>query len=88
MKRINHWLIDSFAAIRGEVVDEEGRLITEIHTSRVVSRDGNIVTTRSGSKYELLEPSGIHMHPDILSMWFDGAKDPLAAIDYRIINHD
>ena len=88
MKRVNGWLIDSFGSIRGDVVDSEGTRLTGIRTSRVVKRDGNIVTTHSGSRYELLEPSSVHMSRYILDMWFDGATDALAAIDHRIINHE
>ena len=88
MKRINDWLIDQFGHIHGSVVDEEGNFVTPINTSRVVKREGNIVTTRSGSHYELLNALESHMGRYILDKYFNGAPDALAAIDYRIINHD
>lgn len=88
MRRINDWLIDSFGCIHGTVVDPEGAFVTRISTSRVVKRDGNIITTRSGSNYELLEPSSSHMNASLLEMYFDGATDALSAIDHRILKHD
>lgn len=84
MKRIDEWLVDSQGSIRGIVVDSDRKYVTPIHTSRVVHRDGNVVTTRSGSHYELLEPCKVHMDRYVLDAYFDGAKDPLAAIDYSI----
>ena len=88
MKRINQWLIDSFGSIRGDVVDAEGKRLTGIHTSRVVKREGNIVTTQSGSHYELLEACSVHMSEFVLQRYHDGASDPLAAVDHRILNYD
>lgn len=88
MKRITDWFIDSHGSIRGSVIDSEDRFVTVITTSRVVKRDGNVVTTRSGSHYQLLEPSAIHMDRLFLDKFFDGAADALAAVDYRILNHD
>ena len=88
MKRINDWLIDSFGSIRGTVVNEEGEAVSPIATSRVVERDGAIVTTRNGSRYELLTPLESHMGRFVLDKYFGGAKDALAAVDYRILNHD
>ena len=87
MKRINDWLIDEYACIHGTVVDSEGAAVTGITTSRVVNREGNIVITRTGSRYELLKALESHMGRFILDRYFDGAADELAAIDHRIINH-
>lgn len=87
MKRINDWFIDSFGSIRGNVIDSEDKFVTVIHTSRVVKREENVVTTRSGSHYELLEPAAI-MDRLFLDKFYEGAADALAAVDYRILNHD
>lgn len=88
MKRINEWLINSYGQIRGVVVDADGATVTGISTSPVVKREGNIVTTQSGSRYELLEAMMPHMDQFILDKYFGGAADPLAAIDYQIANRE
>lgn len=87
MKRINDWFITSYGSIRGNVIDSENKFVTAIQTSRVVKREGNVVTTRSGSHYELLEPAAI-MDRLFLDKFYEGAADALAAVDYRILNHD
>lgn len=84
MKRINEWLIDSRGSIYGNVVNEEGEFVSPIKTTRVVKREGNVITTRSGSHYELLEASSVHMDRLMLDRYHDGAESPLAAIDLRI----
>lgn len=52
MNRIDHWIPDTAGHIRGDV-KENGK---GIRTSRIVSRVGNIITTKSGSQYELGTP--------------------------------
>ncbi len=88
MKQLDDWLIDGYGSLRGNVLDADGKFVMAVHTSTVVKREGNVVITRSGSRYQLLEPSKIHMDRFMLDKFFGGAADALAAIDYRIFNHD
>jgi hypothetical protein len=80
MKKIIHWAITSSGSIRG---DTDGEPIDRgIHTSPVVSRDGNIVTTCSGSRYELIDPPHPFMtDPETLRQHWNGATSPLDAVD-------
>lgn len=80
MRRIIHWSINHAGSIRG---DTDGEPIDRgIRTSPVVSRDGNIVTTASGSKYELIDPPHPYMtDPETLAQNWNGATSPLDAVD-------
>lgn len=89
MQKINTWLIDGVGSIRGFTVKLGDDRETGIRTSPVVSRDGNVVTTKSGSQYELVDPPHWHMSDrDVVRLNFGGETDPLKAIDYRIANRD
>jgi len=80
MKRIIYWSIDHFGSIRGDTDGED--IDRGIRTSPVVARDGNIVTTRSGSKYELIDPPHPFMaDPETLRQHWNGATSPLDAVD-------
>ncbi len=83
MRQIETWLVDGGAHILGELVGSE-EYSPDIRTSHVVSREGSIVTTASGSQYELVgEPHPYMTNPDILRQW-DNATGPFDAIDKMI----
>jgi hypothetical protein len=80
MKKITHWSIDHFGSIRGDTIGEP--IDKGIRTSPVVARDGNVVTTRSGNRYELVDPCNPFLaDPELLKRNWKGATSALDAVD-------
>jgi hypothetical protein len=80
MRKIVHWSIDQLGSIRGDTIGEAHD--RGIRTSPVVSREGDIVVTRSGNRYQLVDPPHPYMTDiECLNLHWFGATDPLDAID-------
>ena len=73
---LNNWLVNTRGRIIGETVEEVK------DTSPVVERDGDVVTTRSGSRYRLGEPHDSILEPLVRAVYFgEGADSPFDCID-------
>lgn len=88
MRRITDWVIDGYGSIRGDLLNEDGEREKGIKTSRVVERIGNVVKTKSGNQYQLIEPQPIMIDKESLHRFFHGATDHWDAIDKRIASRD
>ena len=69
-------------SIRGIIV-ETGKSIT---TSPIISREGNVVTTKSRNKYKLLEcddQAYVRMQ-EVRDLYWNGAKDEWECLDVQI----
>ena len=80
MRELNNWDIQR-GGISGE--DETGKRIL---TSRIVSREGDVVTTKTGSKYKLLEchkDAYIRLQ-EIRDLYWEGAEDEWECLDVQI----
>ena len=76
---IDYWIPDAFRCIHGRI---EGK--RDIRTSRVLKRDGKVVTTKSGSRYELGTPHSSLTDVTLRRKRYGGAKSVYGAIDYCI----
>lgn len=81
MVELNNWDIWR-GRIRGTIV-ETGKVIT---TSPVMSREGNVVTTRSRNKYKLLEcdKDAYINQQEIRDLYWKGTKDEWECLDVQI----
>ena len=83
MKRMTNWLVSN-NCLSGDLIDEE---LKSVRTSPIKSRDGNKVTTKSGSVYELIDPP--HEYFQSINILRDtwGVNTPLEAVDKAIENN-
>ena len=73
---LSYWYVTTSGNLRGDLASGKG-----ISTSRMMSRDGNVVTTWSGSKYRLSEKA----HPYIEDgNWLHSFGDRWQLIDNHI----
>ncbi len=82
IKVISNWLINAHGKISGTIKGSEDF----ISTSRAVSREGDVVTTKSGSNYRVDTESP---HPfiadhDLRTEHYGGASTVIEALDYAI----
>lgn len=81
MNQITNWLIGVDGRIRGKRVSDGH----DINTSTVVSRTGDVVTTKSGSLYQLDDsPHRMMTEQSMRNRLYGGTESVWSAVDWVI----
>lgn len=81
MKQVTNWAIDVEGRLIGDITIEN----RSVRTTAVVSRDGNIVTTKTGTQYELSDsPHGLMSEQVFRDRFYGKTESALDAVDFII----
>ena len=76
---IDQWCLNNTGHLYGKLVGQR-----EIRTSAVVERDGDVVTTKSGSRYRLGSPHAVIADSKLRKEHYEDASTAYAVIDSYI----